>query len=219
MVSVRTVASALSVAVIGSLLLAGCATGPEGNANGSPSPSNTVTREPAAVVVSGVDAVDGYFALAVDSCNAALESGVVETNAVTGDKLIMIPKTDAYKDYSAVWVAADGTSEIIFEIDAFSTCGDALTFWMLEEYGEQPSGYEAELSTVEDSTTARVTRDMDGQKYTTMYTAKAGRFVTADVPQWDAPDTAQQWNLVYGVPASDLALLKNAVDAFLKKNQ
>lgn len=215
MISVRS--TAISIAAIGALLLTGCAAVNEKDA--SPAPSNTVTRDPAAVVVSGTEALDSYFELATDSCNAAMESGVVETNVATGDKLIMIPKTSAYKDYSAVWVAADGTSDAIFEIDAFSTCGDALTFWMSEEYGERPSGYEAELSTVGDETTARVTRTIEGGKYVTLYTVKDGKFVSADVPPLRIPEARRVWNLTYEVSAADRALLESAVDTFLQKNQ
>lgn len=213
------ISSVIALTALAGVLLAGCSTGSENNATVSPSPSNTATSEPATNVVSGVEAVDAYFQLAVDSCNAAMESGVVETNAVTGDKLIMIPKTSAYKDYSAVWVAADGTSEMIFEIDSFLTCGDALTFWMAEEYGERPTGYEAELSTVGGVRTARVVHSIDDEKYTTVYTVQDGKFVSADAPPLRIPEKRRQWNLVYGVPAADRALLETAVDTFLKDNQ
>lgn len=209
----------IALTALSALLLTGCSTGtPGGDETVSRTPSNSAS--PAApVVVSGMEAVDGYFKLAVDSCNAAMETGVVETNTVTGDKLIMVPKNDGYKDYSAVWAAADGASDIIFEIDAFLTCGDAILFWMSEENGERPSGYETELSTVEGVTTARVTRSLDGDVYTTVYTVADGKIVAADVPQWDNPSVTKSWKVSYEVTAEDRALLEKAVDAFLKKNQ
>jgi hypothetical protein len=201
-------------------LLTGCSAGtPEDKiASPSPSPSNSATVE-APVLLSGVEAVDRYFELAVTSCDAAMATGVVEENASTGDKLIMIPKDAAYKDYSAVWAAADGTSDIIFETDVFLTCADAITFWMLEENGERPTGYEAELSTVGSETVARVTRSLDGDVYTSVYTFVDGKIVSAEIPRWDAPANPLPWSVTYSVGDADRALLEKAVDSFLENNK
>jgi len=210
----------IALTMLGALLLSGCSqpASETGSTSPSPAPSNSASAESAPAAVTGVEAAEMYFAVAVDTCNAAMESGVVETNTETGDKLIMVNKNEGYKDYSAVWVAADGSSEIIYEIDAFLTCGDAIAVWMLEENGEKPSGYDVKLSTVGDVTTAEVTRSLDGDVYTSVYTIRDGKIVAAQIPQWDDPSKAKSWSVSYGVAAADRSLLEKAVEAFLKEN-
>lgn len=208
---------ARSVALAGilatSLLLAGCTieTAPS---NEGPSASETAQPLPSqsSGPIQGEEALKYFATLSKDSCDAAMSMGLVEeTN--NGDKMIMVPKDEAYNGHSAVFVGSDGTSEIIYELDYFITCGDALYFWQLEEAGEPlPTDLSVKVIPGEESSEYRVTRDINGKSITYTYKTKDNLIVFVDAPIVDRPDRSLIFNMTYSVSAEDRALLEQIVD-------
>ena len=74
--------------------------------------------------------------IATASCDKAMAEGVVEQSQSTdGFTLVMVPKDEAYLDFSAAYFEPDDTYELIWEVDALSSCGAAISFALAEEAG------------------------------------------------------------------------------------
>lgn len=79
-----------------------------------------------------------FKTIARASCEAALEQGTLEKSVEPdGFTLVMVPKADAYKDFSAAYFQPDDTYELIWEIDAFAACGASITYDLAEEGGQE----------------------------------------------------------------------------------
>ncbi len=87
--------------------------------------------------MSAQEAEDQFKAIARASCEAALEQGTLEKSVDPGGfTLVMVPKADAYKDFSAAYFQPEDTYELIWETDAFSACGASITYDLAEEAGQ-----------------------------------------------------------------------------------
>lgn len=143
-----------------------------------------------------------------------MQYGVVEESNA-GDKLIMIPKAEAYEGFSAVWSLSDGTTDVIYETDYFLTCGDAMWFWTLEENGEKPTDYEVKV-TAGDAPVYKVTRQIEDRRVTYTYTTKGGLIETVEIPGWERPENSTKWTIRYSATDADKATLRQIVDTVAK---
>ena len=65
-----------------------------------------------------------------------MAEGVVEqSTSLDGFTLVMVPKDEAYLDFSAAYFEPDDIYELIWEVDALSSCGAAISFALAEEGG------------------------------------------------------------------------------------
>ena len=100
----------LAVVVLGASLLTGCAIQ-------APAPKPTPTPKSAA------QALADFKSIAEASCAKAMSLGVVETSPGPNPfTIVMVPKEQAYKDFSAA--ALEGTDKytLIYETDSFASC-------------------------------------------------------------------------------------------------
>lgn len=96
------------------------------------------TSEPAPSAITSQKAQTEFRIIAADSCKAALEQGSVEKSISNdGFTLVMVPKSEAYKDFSAAYFQPSDTYELIWEIDAFAACGASMSFDLAQEAGQE----------------------------------------------------------------------------------
>ena len=111
-----------------SLLLTSCSAPIEPTA--SPSTSETVKA------LTPAEAKAEFEDIANASCDKAMAEGVVEqSTSLDGFTLVMVPKDDAYLDFSAAYFEPDDKYELIWETDAFSACGASISFSLAAEAG------------------------------------------------------------------------------------
>ena len=117
----------LVVGISSALVLSGCsapASKPESK------PSVTVAQ------LSPEEAKLQFATIANASCDKAMAEGVVEQSISSdGFTLVMVPKEEGYKDYSAAYFEPADTYELIWEADAFSACGASISFSLAAEAG------------------------------------------------------------------------------------
>jgi hypothetical protein len=98
----------------------------------------TAASQTAMPAMTPQEAETQFKTIARASCQEALEKGTLEKSLdPTGFTLVMVPKADAYKDFSAAYFQPDDTYELIWEIDAFSACGASMTYDLAEEAGQE----------------------------------------------------------------------------------
>jgi len=86
--------------------------------------------------LSPAEAKAQFETIANASCDKAMAEGVVEQSISSdGFTLVMVPKDEGYKDYSAAYFEPADTYELIWEADAFSACGASITFSLAAEAG------------------------------------------------------------------------------------
>ncbi len=120
-------ASAVVCALV--LVTAGCS---------ATSQPTTAPSQPTIPEMTVQEAETQFKAIARASCEAALEQGTLEKSVEPdGFTLVMVPKADAYKDFSAAYFQPDDTYELIWETDAFSACGVSMTYDLAEEAGRE----------------------------------------------------------------------------------
>jgi hypothetical protein len=84
------------------------------------------------------EATSKFKSIARASCASALAEGSVEkSESAKGFTLVLVPKTQAYKDFSAAYFQPDDTYELIWEVDAFSACGASMSYDLAEEAGQE----------------------------------------------------------------------------------
>ncbi len=111
------------------LVLAGCSVSNQ---------PTTAPSQPAMPAMTVQEAEAQFKTIARASCEVALELGTLEKSVEPdGFTLVMVPKEDAYKDFSAAYFQPDDTYELIWEIDAFSACGASITYDLAEEAGQE----------------------------------------------------------------------------------
>lgn len=202
----RRKSSVLIAVGVAALILSGCASGPTDR----PSASNSPT---AAASLSPQEAMDAYSAIAQASCDKALAEGVVEyVPGEEGFTSVMVPKSEAYREYSAAYFDnATQQHDLIWETDAFSVCADANAIGLAAEAGQKPD------FTVEFNPTTGVyvtTRDLGEYGISELqYTVANGLMVTMVQLNGEGGDP----HLIrYGnLTPNDLAILETAVDEFL----
>ena len=88
------------------------------------------------MALSPAEAKAQFETIANASCDKAMAEGVVEQSiASDGFTLVMVPKEEGYKDYSAAYFEPADIYELIWEADAFSACGASISFSLAAEAG------------------------------------------------------------------------------------
>ena len=193
--------------VVSVFALAGCAS-PSVQPSATPTPTPSATFEAKAPA----QALEDFRAIAAKSCETALAEGVVEeSTGAEGFKLVMVPKAEAYKDYSAAYFAPPKTYELIWETDALSACGADIQFAMAEEGG---GTVDLDVSFSTEDGTYTTTQDLGEQGIWTLnYEVTDGLFSTVTTLRNgdEDPRTIRYGNLT----DAEWAILKTAVDAFM----
>lgn len=177
----------------------------------SPSPTSTVIAEP-------VDVTEAFREIAYASCDKANAEGVVESGW-DGDltqKAILVPDSEAYEDYSAVFVGENGVLALIWETDSFASCNASNAYSLAEEAGQEAA---FDLTFNEADGTYQTTLDQGPDQeapFVATYTVSNGLIVQQHI---DADWGETTIEITYGMPSEDdIAFLQTAVDAFLAEN-
>ena len=195
------------------LILTGCAnTLPVGTPSAipepSPSPTSTVIAEP-------VDVTEAFREIAYASCDKANAEGVVESGWGGTQKAILVPDSEAYQDYSAVFVGENGVLALIWETDSFASCNASNAYSLAEEAGQEAA---FDLTFNEADGTYQTTLDQgpDQDPFVATYSVSNGLIVQQHI---DADWGETTIEITYGMPSDDdIAFLRTAVDAFLAEN-
>jgi hypothetical protein len=200
------------VAGVAGLILAGCAAvDQEAIPTATPQPTSSPTSSG---IAEPADVTAAFRVFAHASCDKAAAEGVVESSWDGTQKAILVPKSMAYQDYSAVFVDENGVPALIFSAENFASCGASSGFLQAEEAGDT---YDIDLSfNLEDGTFESVLDQGEGQSVTFRYTVADGVFVSQDI---DADWGETTVEITYGIPSEDdIEFLRSAVDAFLAEN-
>jgi hypothetical protein len=192
----------LAVAAM-TLLVAGCS-----NPKPTPTPSPTVTKTQAQIEKE-------FLKIADDSCTRAQKDDVLErmTNNVP-ERIIVLSRDHAYKDYSAVYVDNKGLAQVIYELE-LTVCGPSYLISMQEEAGHDNSGdYEHHIKLNKDGTyswSEHIPGEAEGVLSTNIFTVEDG-YIVASKSENPAYDRTIEYGPITG---EDLQVLKDAVDAEL----
>lgn len=185
------------------ILLSGCAE----------TSTQTTSQTPAAM--TSQQAQESFKEIARASCDAALSEGVVErSEAKDGFVLVMVPKANAYQDFSAAYFQPADTYELIWEIDAFSACGASITFDLAEEAGQEP---DLEISFNPKADQFETFQDFGEYGQSNLgYKTEDGKITTVINLESEDLDTR---TVSYGnLTEADVEILETAVDRFLAKS-
>lgn len=163
--------------------------------------------------MSAEEAMASYSKIAQDSCDKALAEGVVEyVQGEEGFTSVMVPKAEAYRDYSAAYYDnATAQHDLIWETDAFSACADANALSLASEAGQKPDFTVAFNAANGTYVTSRDLGDYGIAEL--QYTVANGLMVTMVQLNGEGGDP----HLIrYGnLTADDHAILETAADEFL----
>ena len=213
----RRVGVAVATAVfLPTLLFAGCtSSSPTEATSESPQPSASPTST---VVAEPVDVTEAFREIADASCDKANAEGVVESGW-DGDltqKAILVPDSEAYQDYSAVFVGENGVLALIWETDSFASCYASNAYSLAEEASQEAA---FDLTFNEADGTYQTTLDQGPDQeapFVATYTVSNGLIVQQHI---DADWGETTIEITYGMPSGDdIAFLRTAVDAFLAEN-
>lgn len=166
--------------------------------------------------LSGCQAVDQdkeFLKIADASCERAMALGVVESSlGGSGFTQIMVPKDQAYKDFSAAYFAPPNTYEIIYELDAFTVCYASMTNLLAKEAGIdsqiQVKYSNGRYLTFEDLGDAGISQ--------ISYEVKDGLIASMTILSSSGDETLA---VKYGqLTGKELLILKTAVDRYLDMN-
>jgi hypothetical protein len=158
----------------------------------------------------------GLFAeVAKASCDKAMAEGVVEkSTAADGFTLVMVPKDQGYQDFSAAFRAAPDDYQLIYEVDAFSSCSAAMELSLAEESG---GVVEIQVETDLNRGTFVTTQDLGEFGISKLeYQTKDGLFVGVKTL---GESKADPRTISYGYSEEDMQILITAVDRFLTTEQ
>jgi hypothetical protein len=194
----------LAVAAM-TLLVAGCSSS---NPEPTSTPTPTVTKTQAQIEKD-------FLKIADDSCNRAQKDDVLErmTNNVP-ERIIVLSRDHAYKDYSAVYVNNKGEAQVIYELE-LTVCAPSYLISMQEEANHDNSGdYEHHIKLNADGTyswSEHIPGEAEGVLSTNIFTVEDGYIVASK-----SENPAYNRTIEYGpITGDDLQVLKDAVDAEL----
>lgn len=146
-----------------------------------------------------------FAEIANASCTKAMEEGVVE-QLISGEgrTLVLVPKEDAYLDYSAAYYEPEDVYELIYETDAFSACAASISFDFADDISVT---FDPTNSTFE--TTQDFGRGIIQHRYSTF------EGLISEVEYEDSSGSAQRTVRYGNLNESDLNILRTAVDRFL----
>jgi hypothetical protein len=187
------------------LLITGCANAKPAP-TGSPSPTATQTQ-------AEIDAE--FIKIAQDSCEKAQKENVVES--IVDDapaRIIALARSNAYKNYSAVYIDSKGKAQVVYELE-LTVCGPGYLLSMQEEAHHDNSGdYEHHIkkNSASNYTWTQATYSETGSYLAdTIFTVSDG-LITKSVSERDSR------TMTYGlIPDADMQIFKAAIDAELKR--
>lgn len=156
-----------------------------------------------------------FAAVAKASCDKAMAEGVVE-KSTSGDgfTLVMVPKDQGYQDFSAAFFAAPDDYQLIYEVDAFSSCAAAMEFSLAEEGG---GAFDIDVEYDPNDASFVTTQDIGQNKINKLeYQTKDGLFVGIKTL---GEGKADPRTISYGYSEEDMQILVTAVDRFLAIEQ
>lgn len=156
-----------------------------------------------------------FAAVAKASCDKAMAEGVVEkSSAGDGFTLVMVPKDQGYQDFSAAFLAEPDDYQLIYEVDAFSSCAAAMGFSLAEEGG---GAFDIEVEYDPNDASFVTTQDIGQNKINKLeYQTKDGLFVGVKTL---GASKADPRTISYGFSEEDMQILVTAVDQFLATEQ
>jgi hypothetical protein len=164
------------------------------------------------MAMTSQQAEDAFKQIARASCDTAMAEGVVErSESEDGFVLVMVPKDEAYKDFSAAYFQPEDTYELIWETDAFSACGAAITFDLAEEAGQES---DIEITVNSDSGQYETFQDF-GEFGTSRlaYQEKDGLIVA--VTNLETSESGVRTVSYGGLSSTEIQILVTAADRFL----
>ena len=195
---------ALAAALALGLSLSGCATSPVVRPSATATPNTALTA---------AEALAKFETLAHASCAKAMAEGVVEKSTATdGFTLVMVPKNEGYKDFSAAYFEPADTFELIWETDAFSACSASMQFELAAEGGGE---VDLLVEFDEATDTFETTQDLGEFGISRLSYAHANGLVSG-IKTLDTGD-ADPRTITYGVTDADRKILETAVDRYLEK--
>jgi hypothetical protein len=202
----KTWCAAIAVAVV----LTGCAGAPSPTTPPIDSSQPTATPSPTAAAFPIPDDIAGSFREVADaSCAKASAEGVTEIAADGSGRLILVPKENAYQDFSAVSVGMSGVGELIWSTEEFYACNASIGFSYSDESNSDYGLIEFDPS--DGSYTVTVGEGKDA--FIAEYTVSGGLIRTGSSTS-DGETTVL--TIEYGMPAeADIDILRSAVDTFL----
>jgi hypothetical protein len=212
----RAHATGLSTFFLGlallSAALSGCAGAEPTEPTGIPTQQTdpTATPSPTATALPIPDDIQAAFREVADaSCAKASAEGVTEIAADGSGRLILVPKEDAYQDFSAVSVGASGVGDLIWSTEVFYACNASIGFSYSDESNSEYGLIE--FDEADGSYTVTVGEGKDA--FAADYTVLDGLIRTGSSTS-DGKTTTLSVN--YGMPAeADIKILRAAADAFL----
>ena len=156
-----------------------------------------------------------FAAVAKASCDKAMAEGVVEkSSSGDGFTLVMVPKDQGYQDFSAAFLAEPDDYQLIYEVDAFSSCAAAMGFSLAEEGG---GAFDIEVEYDPNDASFVTTQDIGQNKINKLeYQTKDGLFVGVKTL---GASKADPRTISYGFSEEDMQILVTAVDQFLATEQ
>jgi hypothetical protein len=174
----------------------------------TPSPTKTQTQ-------AQIEAE--FYKIADDSCAKAQAENTIERFINNPpEAIISLAKSNAYRDYSAIYVDNKGKAQVIYELE-LTVCWPGYLISMMEEANHDNTGdYEHYVKKNSDGsfTWTQSSYFEEGPRLVdTIYAAKDGLFVES-IPE----DVKNTRAFEYGpISDADMQLLKNAVDAELER--
>ena len=205
-----------AVALVVSLTLTGCAIDLP-TPTSSATPPTTSSPQPTSVV-EPADVTTAFREIAYASCDKANAEGVVESgwDGDPNQKTILVPDSEAYQDFSAVFVGENGVLALIWETDSFASCNASNAYSLAEEAGQEAA---IDLTFNEADGTYQTILDQGPDQeapFVATYTVSNGLIVQQHI---DADWGEATIEITYGMPSDeDIAYLRTAVDAFLAEN-
>jgi hypothetical protein len=195
------------------LLLAGCASSsPTGTPSSSPDPSSSPTST---IVAQPVDVTEAFREIAHASCDKANAEGVVESGWGGTQKAILVPDSEAYQDYSAVFVGENGVPALIWETDSFAACNASNAYSLAEEAGQE-ADLGLTFNEVDGTYQTILDQGPDQDPFVATYIVSNGLIVEQHI---DADWGETTVEVTYGIPSDDdISMLQLAVDTFLAEN-
>jgi hypothetical protein len=169
-----------------------------------------VTTSPTAIPFPIPDDIAGSFREIADaSCATASAEGVTEIAADGSGRLILVPREDAYQDFSAVSVGESGIGELIWSTEVFYTCYASIGFSNSDESNSDYALIEFDAS----DGSYTVTEGDGKDAFVAEYTVSEGLIRTGSSTNGGETNVLA---IKYGMPSeADIAILRAAADAFL----
>jgi hypothetical protein len=202
----------LGTSVLLLAVLSGCAGTAPTEPSGIPTQPNgpTATTSPTTTTFPIPDDIAASFRDIADaSCAKASAEGVTETVKERDYRMILVPREDAYQDFSAVSVGESGVGDLIWSTEEFYACNASIGFSFSDESNSEYGLIEFDAS--------------DGS-----YTVTVGDGDSAFIAEYEVSDglirsgsstsggETTTLAIDYGMPSEpDIAILRTAVDAFL----